>query len=70
MSEIHSVLFDINKWTTAKARAWLKKENLKPIKKVHKQENFLRYRLHDPSKYKRFITKKLDNGIDLVIGFK
>ena len=68
-SEIHSVLFDDKMYTTAEARKWLKKHNLKPIKIVHHTENYLRYRIKDPSLFKSFITKEIKPGIKFVIGF-
>ncbi len=66
---LHSVVFLKDKgWNSNKAREWLKKHDYKPIKRVHKTENTLRYRLRPP-KFKRYITKKIKNGINLVIGF-
>jgi len=68
-SEIHTIYFDKNKWTTTTARNWLKTHDQKPIKKVHITPNELRYRLVDPKKFSRFITKKTKDGINFVIGF-
>lgn len=70
MSETQSVLFDNEKWNTIKAMRWLKNHNIKPLKRVHKTEDKLRYRVNDPSNYSRFRTKKLGGGIELVLGFK
>jgi hypothetical protein len=79
MSEIHSIVFIPNRknpWTTTKARKWLKKHNLTPLKRVHKITSsktgiiHLRYRIRDPKLYKRFITKKTKEGINIIIGFK
>ena len=69
MSEIQAVIFEKAHWNTTHARHWLKMHDLKPIKRVHNVENFLRYRLADPKKFRRFITKKLPNGIELIIGY-
>jgi hypothetical protein len=69
-SQIHSVLFDNKRWLTSEARRWLKDHNIKPIKPVHKTPNFHRYRIVDPNEFKSFSTKKMDNGIELVIGYK
>lgn len=68
-SEIHSVLFDKKKWTTAKARRWLTVHQLKPIKRVHKTEHNLRYRIINPDEFKKFSTKKTKEGIIIVIGY-
>lgn len=76
-ADIHSVAF-LQGWTTADARAWLKKEGLKPIKPVHKVVRAdgvmsqLRYRIIDPSKFSHFITKRVEHKgkpINLIIGF-
>lgn len=68
-SDIHSVQFDKTKWTPARALAWLKDHDLKNIKPVHETANFYRYRIIDPRFFRSFITKKLDNGIELILGF-
>ena len=68
MSEIQAVLFKTPKgWTTTKARAWLKKEKMTPIKRVDKSGMLLRYRIKEPD-YKYYITKSQKNGINFVIG--
>ena len=69
-SEKQSVVFFVNDgWTESKARQWLADNKLKPIKHVDKSlDGQLRYRLTNPDKYKRFITKKLDDGINIIIG--
>lgn len=69
---IQSVTFLIDEgWKPSLASRWLNDHNLIPMKKVDRTyDNKLRYRLVDPSKFKRFITKKLSNGISLIIGFK
>lgn len=68
--EIQSVVFKATRYDAAKARNWLSEHNFKPIKRVDKAANTLRYRLRDPKKYKSFITKKIGKGILFVIGFK
>jgi len=80
MSEIQSVVFipnGKNKWNSSKARNWLKAHNFNPIKRVDKLKSSetgkitqLRYRITDPRKYMRFITKKTTDEINFVIGFK
>jgi len=66
--EVQAVVFGKN-WKTADARKWLKKNNFKAIKRVHKTSgNFKRYRITSPKKYKRFTYKKTSKGIDFVLG--
>lgn len=77
MSDIHSVSFLTKDyiWSTVEARAWLKKHNLVPIKKVHKikvdnEITQLRYRIKDPALFKRFSTKYIKkDGINLILGY-
>lgn len=67
---IQSILFDNRVWTLLAAHKWLMKNNIFPKKSAHMTKNHIRFRIEDPEKYQRFRTKKLDNGIDLVFGFK
>lgn len=69
MSEIQSVIFNSKKFSTEKARAWLKSNGLKPIKRVDRTTNSIRYRIKSPGSFKRFITRKTKKGISFVIGF-
>lgn len=69
-SKIQSILFKKKYWTENSSYNWLLRHNLYPIKPAHLYPNFIRYRLVNPDKFKYFITKKIDNGINLVIGFK
>jgi len=66
---IQAILFDNHTWTAKEARKWLHNNNFHPIKPAHRTTNMLRYRLIPPEQFKRFTTKKLDNGIELVIGY-
>lgn len=66
---VQAVIFKKDKWTTPKARRWLKKNNYTPIKKVHITDDFYRYRINEPDKYTKFTTKKLKDGIELILGF-
>jgi len=70
MSEVQAVLFDNTRWTATTARAWLKENEFKPIKRVDKTENLLRYRITPPSRYKRFRIKRAKDGVSFVIGFR
>lgn len=42
----------------------------KPIKKVHETKNYYRFRIRQPKLFKRFITKKINNILSFVIGYK
>jgi len=69
MSKVQSIIFDKKQWTSQSAHRWLHAHHTKPIKAAHETKHFLRYRLRNPEMFSRFITKKLPNGIDLIIGF-
>lgn len=70
MSKIQSVMFKRTKFSAEKARKFLKDHGWKPIKRVHKTKNYLRYRLRDPKKFKRFGCKPILKGdIQLLFGF-
>ena len=64
---IQAVLFN-KKWTLINAINWLLHNKLIPIKQPHYTKNFIRFRIHSPSEFSRFFTKKLPNGIELIIG--
>lgn len=69
-SSIQSVLFDKKIFTTTEARAWLKRNDLKPIKRVDITKNLLRYRIQNPNKFKRFRIIEVSNStVKFVIGF-
>lgn len=70
-AETQAVLFKSKNWTPTKARVWLRKHKYKPIKRVDRTKNLLRYRLQPPKKYKRFITQKSKNNksISFIVGF-
>ena len=75
MSKVQSVVFMINEgWTHRKATKWLKAHGFKISfygKQVDRSvTNELRYRQAAPSKFSKYITKKLENGIMLIIGFE
>lgn len=69
MSEVQSVLFDKKYYTTQDARKWLADHNFVRMKHVDITKNKLRYRIQDPSYFRRFRIKKITKGIEFVIGF-
>ena len=68
-NNIQAVLFPLS-WTSDKCKEWLNKHNLKPLKRVHLTHKYLRYRIREPSEFKKFITKGTKEGVKLVIGYK
>jgi hypothetical protein len=67
---LQSIVFMINKgWTSQKAREWMKKHNYIPLKRAHRINNQIRYRIHEPI-FNRYITQKQKPGISFVIGMK
>ncbi len=67
---IQAVLFKIvPRWSNSKDRLdYLKKNNLKAIKRVHKTETYYRYRIQEPD-YKKFnyFLKRGINDIDFIV---
>ena len=55
-SEVQSVVFDKDKWTTEEAKQWLKDNNFSGTG-VDEKENTLRFRQHDPDQYDRIRMK-------------
>lgn len=68
-SAIHSVYFMDDKWTPTTARAWLKKEGLKPSKGLRREGSQLRYNIIPKEKFASFSTKITKDGVHLVIGY-
>jgi len=66
---IQSVLFDKNKYTEKEARDWLKKNNYYSNGKIHVTDTRLRFRQLNPDKFNFFRTIKLNQDIDLIIGY-
>ena len=68
---LQAVLFYIGYWTTTKAREYLKKENLKPIKRVRITDKYYRYRITEPDYINyNYIIKRGKDHIDYIIGIK
>jgi hypothetical protein len=65
--EIQAVLFDKYKYTAYQARTWLLDNDIKPIKRVHKTQNWLRYRIREPS-YNEYSTKMIGDHIMFILG--
>jgi hypothetical protein len=67
---IQNIMFKKKYFTLNQANHYIKKHHYKPIKEVHETDNFYRYRLAEPSLFKRFRVLKLKRkGIRLTVGF-
>lgn len=68
-TEIQSVMLKRSKFKNVKnGMKWIKKNKFKPIKRVHKTNNYFRYRLNQPNKYNKFRIKTINNNVKFVIG--
>lgn len=56
-SKIQAILFNNKKFDTTSARSWLKRNNFKPIKRVDKTKNLLRYRIIEPIYNQKYIYR-------------
>lgn len=68
---IQAVLFDREKHSSKEAMNWLKKHDMKPIKRQHLTEGFRRYRMREPEDFREdsFRTFPIGDGsIKFVIG--
>lgn len=70
MTGIQAVIFKKDFGLT-KARAWLSKNKLVPIKPVHITKNYYRFRIKAPNTTKyRYRTVSANNSIKLIVEFK
>ncbi len=71
MSKVQAVLFHKDKYDSKKARAWLKENNFKPVKRVDITDKYRRYRIIQPD-YKKYAyrIKKSKKNIDFIIQVK
>ena len=68
-SEVQSIHFSNKVWNINTAKKWLQKHNYKPIKTVDKTKTELRYRITEPSQYKKFVTMKSGkHGVNIILG--
>jgi len=74
---INSILFPKDNWTVASGRTWLKEHKFPKEVKVNltHRPNFITFRLNAPDYmeklgYKRYVTKKLPNGVEIVMAYK
>ena len=74
---INSILFPKDNWTVASGRAWLKEHKYPKEVKVNldHRPNFITFRLNAPEYmdkmgFVRYVTKKLPNGVQIVLAYK
>ena len=65
---IQAVLFSKDMYDTNRARRWLMKHKIYPLKRVHESVHLYRYRLREPD-YDRYEyrTKNVSQGIKMII---
>ena len=63
---IQAVLFPKH-FTSHEIHRFIREHKLKPIKPIHETVRFKRLRITEPN-YSRYTTKKLANGIELILG--
>lgn len=68
-SQVQAVLFDSDTWDIFGSHLWLQKHGIYPIKSPHITENYIRYRIQNPDKYKQLRTKQITPSIQFIIGF-
>lgn len=66
---IQAILFNKQFYTAETSRKWLNKHHFTPIKRVHITDEYLRYRLTEPSKLKRYRTINLGENVKAIISF-
>ena len=64
---IQAVLFPKH-YSLLQIRNFLNEHNLKKLKPIHETMRFKRVRILEPT-FKKYSTKRLSNGVDLVIGY-
>lgn len=74
-SEIQSVIFDTlnaeKEWSTVKARRFLNRHALKPMKRAHvTKSGKIHFRIRDPDQYDRLRIIHVAPGVEFVLGFK
>ena len=71
---VQTILFKKSMWNDREAVKWLKKHNYRGVE-VDEKENTLRYRQYEPEYvkslgFKKYKTKELNDGIDIVLVYK
>ena len=64
--DIQALLFNRDDWTPDKARRYMKRNKYEPIKRVHKTDKYLRYRLKHPKKTEYRTIKMPENVLAVI----
>jgi hypothetical protein len=68
VSNVQSILIDKNFFSLNEAKEWLLKHG-HHIYKVDDRGNFYRFRQINPIEFEHFFTKKIEPGVEFVIGY-
>jgi hypothetical protein len=66
---VQAILFDKTIWSPNSSATWLMRHSFHPIKRMHETSHYYRYRLMEPSKRRRYVTKTIGHGIKFIISF-
>jgi hypothetical protein len=71
-SEIQSIIFDPDEgWTTVKARRFLNRHKISPLKRAHvTRSGKIHIRIQPPDLFERLRTKQIAPGVMFIFGFK
>ena len=70
MPILQAVLFSKDIYDTNRARRWLRRHKIEPIKRVHETTRFLRYRINEPDYEKYdYRIKYITDGIKYILGY-
>jgi len=66
--EIQAIIFSKKKWTVPSSQNWVYSHGYKPITNVRITDNYIRWRLRDPKKYRQFVIKPIGKNIKYIYG--
>ena len=68
-SDIQALLFPIDKFDVGSVQQYLNKHKFHKLKPERYTEHFIRVRLQNPDDFRHFITKTLNDGVKIIIGY-
>jgi hypothetical protein len=69
MSKTQAIILSKEFFTEMEAEKWIMFHRYHPIKPVHETKQYYRFRLENPRDFSHFITKEIEDGVKLIIGF-
>lgn len=66
--EVQSIYAKVGPWSASSLQAWMARNGYMPTKEGRIYGDEIRFRIRDPGAYDGFVTKKLTNGVHLVLG--